>query len=213
MSFVEHLSELRLRLRTAALVFVVAVLVSFFFVKRYFEVLTRPARAAWMDALHGSGVKFIFISPTEPFWVYTKLAMYGALLLASPFIFWELWKFVAPGPLPQREADGDARHAGDRLLLHRRRPVRLLGAVQAGADLHVLVRRGLPGDLPFKIEPAVIDERARRFHAGDAARHRRRLRAAGDPGGARLDGDRHVAGSAASSTSTRWSCRRWWAAS
>ena len=23
--------------------------------------------------------------------------MYGALLVASPFIFWELWKFVAPG--------------------------------------------------------------------------------------------------------------------
>ena len=40
---------------------------------------------------------FRFASPTEPFWVYTKLAMYGALLVASPFIFWELWKFVAPG--------------------------------------------------------------------------------------------------------------------
>ena len=39
----------------------------------------------------------MFTSPTEPFWVYTKLAMYGALLVASPFIIWELWKFVAPG--------------------------------------------------------------------------------------------------------------------
>ena len=40
---------------------------------------------------------FRFASPTEPFWVYTKLAMYGALLVASPFIFWEIWRFVAPG--------------------------------------------------------------------------------------------------------------------
>ena len=39
----------------------------------------------------------MFTGPTEPFWVYTKLAMYGALLVASPFIIWELWKFVAPG--------------------------------------------------------------------------------------------------------------------
>ena len=23
--------------------------------------------------------------------------MYGALLIASPFVFWELWKFIAPG--------------------------------------------------------------------------------------------------------------------
>src|SRR4029077_2913562 len=40
---------------------------------------------------------FVFTNPTEPFWVYTKLAMYGALLVASPFVIWELWKFVAPG--------------------------------------------------------------------------------------------------------------------
>ena len=50
-----------------------------------------------MVALAGQEPVFRFASPTEPFWVYTKLAMYGALLVASPFIFWELWRFVAPG--------------------------------------------------------------------------------------------------------------------
>jgi sec-independent protein translocase protein TatC len=97
MSFVEHLSELRLRLRNAAIIFVVAMCGSFVFVKKYFSILTRPARQAWMVALHGTTPTFHFSGPTEPFWVYTKLAMYGALLIASPFVFWELWKFIAPG--------------------------------------------------------------------------------------------------------------------
>jgi sec-independent protein translocase protein TatC len=48
-------------------------------------------------ALQGTVPTINFASPTEPFWVYTKLAMYGALLISSPLIFWELWKFVAPG--------------------------------------------------------------------------------------------------------------------
>lgn len=97
MSFLDHLAELRQRLRNSALVFLAATVVSFVVVKHYFEFLTRPARVALKAALNGAEPVFHFASPTEPFWVYTKLAMIGALLVASPFIFWELWKFVAPG--------------------------------------------------------------------------------------------------------------------
>jgi sec-independent protein translocase protein TatC len=97
MSFVEHLSELRLRLRNAAIIFLVVMCVSFVFVKKYFAVLMEPMVKAWTVALSGTMPSINFASPTEPFWVYTKLAMYGALLVSSPFIFWELWKFIAPG--------------------------------------------------------------------------------------------------------------------
>ena len=45
MSFVEHLAELRLRLRNSAIVFLIAIGFSFYFVKNYFDLLTRPARA------------------------------------------------------------------------------------------------------------------------------------------------------------------------
>jgi len=96
MTFLEHLYDLRKRLRNAALIFVLATIGSFFFFKTYFDWLTRPARAAYTAAL-GREPTFVFTGPTEPFWVYTKLAMYGALIAASPFIIWELWKFVAPG--------------------------------------------------------------------------------------------------------------------
>ena len=96
MTFMEHLNDLRLRLRNAALIFVAAMIGSFFLFKQYFDWLTRPARAAYAAAL-GHEPKFVFIDPTEPFWVYTKLAIYGALMVASPFIIWELWKVIAPG--------------------------------------------------------------------------------------------------------------------
>jgi len=155
MSLMDHLAELRMRLRTAAIVFLIAVIGSFGFVKRYFDVLTRPARAAWMAALPGQEVRFIFISPTEPFWIYTKLAMYGALLIASPFIFWELWKFVAPG-LYRKEK----RLA---LLVTLATALCFVGGALFG--YLVLCKPALtymfsfsevfPGDLHFKIEPSV----------------------------------------------------------
>jgi sec-independent protein translocase protein TatC len=97
MSFLEHLAELRTRLRTAAIAFLVATIGSFFLVKKYFEFLIRPAQDAWRVALKGREPVFHFFSPTEPFWVYTKLAIVGGLIIASPFVIWELWRFIAPG--------------------------------------------------------------------------------------------------------------------
>jgi sec-independent protein translocase protein TatC len=156
MTFVEHLTELRKRLRNAAIVFLLAVIVSFIFVKQYFDVLTRPARAAWVTALQGQEPVFRFASPTEPFWVYTKLAMYGALLVASPFIFWELWRFVAPG-LYRKEK----RMA---LTVTLATAACFIGGAVFGYA--VLCKPALtymlsfaeifPGDLHFKIEPAVM---------------------------------------------------------
>jgi sec-independent protein translocase protein TatC len=156
MTFVEHLAELRLRLRNAAIVFLVAVIGSFWFIKEYFSILTRPARAAWIAALPGQEPVFRFVSPTEPFWVYTKLAMYGALLVASPFVFWELWKFIAPG-LYRKEK----RLA---LLVTLATAFCFIGGALFG--YFVLCKPALtyllsfaevfPGDLGFKIEPAVM---------------------------------------------------------
>lgn len=95
MSLVEHLVELRSRLRNALLAFVVALVASFWFVATYFDWLTLPVRRGLKAAGHEP--KFYAASLTEPFWVYTKIALIGALIIALPFILWEVWKFVAPG--------------------------------------------------------------------------------------------------------------------
>jgi len=95
MSLLEHLGELRSRLRNAALAFLVTMIGSFIFVQHYFDWLTRPVRRGLQAA--GHEMNFYARSLTEPFWVYMKLSIVGGLMLSAPFIFWELWRFVAPG--------------------------------------------------------------------------------------------------------------------
>ena len=155
MTFLEHLAELRKRLRNAALIFIAFTIASFFFFKTYFDWLTRPARVAYTAAL-GREPVFMFKSPTEPFWVYTKLAMYGALMAASPFIIWELWKFVAPG-LYRKEK----RMA---LVVTLATAFCFIGGALFGYTLIskpaltflFSLSEAFSGPLPFKIEPAVM---------------------------------------------------------
>jgi sec-independent protein translocase protein TatC len=97
MSLLEHLQELRLRLRNAAIAFMAALIVSFVFVKKFFQVLVAPTVAGIREATGEAMVKFQITNPTEGFWVMMKLAVLGGFLVAAPLVFWELWKFVAPG--------------------------------------------------------------------------------------------------------------------
>jgi sec-independent protein translocase protein TatC len=68
---------------------------SFIVVEHYFDWLTRPVRRGLRDA--GHEMNFYARSLTEPFWVYMKLAIVGGLLFSAPYVFWQLWRFVAPG--------------------------------------------------------------------------------------------------------------------
>lgn len=95
MSLFEHLAELRQRLRNAFIAFVLAMIVAFVFNQRLYEVLTRPVRAAIKRA--NQDIRFIITEPGEAFWVYLKLSVFGGLIFAAPLVFWELWKFIAPG--------------------------------------------------------------------------------------------------------------------
>ncbi len=95
MSLLEHLAELRVRLRNAAIAFVVSLLVSFFFVQRFFVVLTKPICNGLVAAKYECAFNYTGI--TEPFWVWMKLSIVAGIIIAGPFVFWELWKFVAPG--------------------------------------------------------------------------------------------------------------------
>ena len=57
---------------------------------------------------------FIVTSPTEQFVTYMKICLVGAIFISSPFIIYQIWKFVASGLYP-----------------HERRYVRLFGPVSA----------------------------------------------------------------------------------
>lgn len=96
MGFMDHLRELRTRIRNAAIAYLCAVLATYAVAEYLFVWMARPLVAAWSAAGLGAPVLH-FKSPVEPLFVYIKISLIGGIFLASPFIFWQLWRFVAPG--------------------------------------------------------------------------------------------------------------------
>ena len=61
-----------------------------------------------------------------------KLAIVGGVLISAPFIFWELWRFVAPGLYRKERRIGIADRRGDGRVFRRRGGLRLRLHVRAG---------------------------------------------------------------------------------
>lgn len=96
MSFAEHLTELRTRLRNAMIAVGLGVLVSYGISDFLFVLLAQPLIRAWQQAGLGPA-KFHFANPIEPFFTFLKISVIGGIFIASPFVFYQLWKFIAPG--------------------------------------------------------------------------------------------------------------------
>jgi sec-independent protein translocase protein TatC len=114
MPFLSHLTELRDRVRNAAISFMVAFLVCWGFADRIFAWLRQPLFNIWEDHT-GPGIAYliklqllpagadwgpprlIYTGLTQPFWVNMSVALWAGIFVASPFIFYQLWKFIAPG--------------------------------------------------------------------------------------------------------------------
>jgi sec-independent protein translocase protein TatC len=101
MPFLEHLRELRTRLRNAVIALLVGFLIAFAFSQELFVILARPLVDVWAQVSShnpslGQPVLY-FNSLTEPFWVYLSVSLWGGIFVASPAIFHQLWLFVAPG--------------------------------------------------------------------------------------------------------------------
>lgn len=87
MSLFDHLEELRQRIFYALIAVVAGVIGCFVFVNRIVQLLEVPAQ----------GVKFLQLSPGEYFFVSIKVAGYSGLLVASPFVLYQIIQFVLPG--------------------------------------------------------------------------------------------------------------------
>ena len=90
--FLGHLEELRKRLIVCAIVVGIGFVISYFFSEKIFQLLIEPLRAVLPEGDH-----LIFTSLPEMFFTYLKVALVTGVLLAAPFLFYELWMFVAPG--------------------------------------------------------------------------------------------------------------------
>lgn len=87
MSLFDHLEELRQRIFYALIAVVVGVVGCFAFVNPIVHLLEVPAQ----------GVKFLQLAPGEYFFVSIKVAGYSGILVASPFILYQIVQFVLPG--------------------------------------------------------------------------------------------------------------------
>src|SRR5258708_6903339 len=113
MPFLSHLRELRDRVRNAAIFFMLAFLVCWYFATDLFAWLQQPLFDIWNQHCNaivngvGDGAnclghnltdswgapKLIYTGLTQPFWVDMSIAMWAGIFVASPFIFYQLWRF------------------------------------------------------------------------------------------------------------------------
>ncbi|OGD15231.1 MAG: twin arginine-targeting protein translocase TatC [Candidatus Aminicenantes bacterium RBG_16_66_30] len=92
MTFLEHLEDLRKRLFYSAIALIAGFFPCWIFREKFFEILSRPV----MQYLP-PGTKFSFLTLTAPFMMYLKIAFLASLFFTAPFIFLQIWYFVAPG--------------------------------------------------------------------------------------------------------------------
>lgn len=89
MSLLDHLEDLRKRILYSVIALAVTFFPSWKYVKEIFGFLAAPIRKR--------GVELSYTGLTDPFIMYFKIAALAAVFLASPFILYQLWAFIAPG--------------------------------------------------------------------------------------------------------------------
>jgi hypothetical protein len=95
MPLLAHLEELRKRIIFSVLGVLVGFISCWSFAGRIFGLMQQPIIGALRH--HGIGGGLVYLNPTEPFNLYLEVALVGGLFVASPFVFYQLWLFIAPG--------------------------------------------------------------------------------------------------------------------
>jgi sec-independent protein translocase protein TatC len=92
MSFLEHLDELRKRIVRSCLAVAFGILATFYWIQPIFNFILAPTRRALPP-----GVKLIYTQPGEAFSLYITVALIAGVVVAAPFIMYQVWMFIAPG--------------------------------------------------------------------------------------------------------------------
>jgi sec-independent protein translocase protein TatC len=97
MTLSEHLRELRLRLLIVMAAFVAAAVVAAAAYSQILHVLQAPY-------CHVTAHCQLYVTgPLDGLSLRVKIAMFGGLVLSSPVILWQLWRFITPGLLPKEK--------------------------------------------------------------------------------------------------------------
>lgn len=97
MSFLDHLEELRHRILLMVYGLVAAFCVAIGFANQMWDIVRQPAKTA-LEHLGVNPPNLILISPMDTFQIiWMKLPLLCAIFLASPWILYQVWAFIAPG--------------------------------------------------------------------------------------------------------------------
>jgi sec-independent protein translocase protein TatC len=109
MSILEHIGELRGRLVKSCAALVVATTVAFavlyepaiqFLLRSYCAL---PASVRIGTVAEDGGCRLAALSPLEPLSIRIRVSLTVGLLLAMPFIAYQLWRFITPGLKPSEK--------------------------------------------------------------------------------------------------------------
>jgi sec-independent protein translocase protein TatC len=91
MSFLDHLDELRSRIIRCCIAIAVGAVAAFFFINRIVDFVLTPARAALPQ-----GTTLIYTRGAAPLALYINIGLMTGAVLASPFVMYQVWRFIAP---------------------------------------------------------------------------------------------------------------------
>jgi sec-independent protein translocase protein TatC len=92
MGFLDHLDELRTRIIRSLIAIAAGMAIAFFFVDRIGDFILAPALRALP-----AGSTLIYTKPGEGIAFYLDVALIVGLILAAPFVMYQVWRFIAPG--------------------------------------------------------------------------------------------------------------------
>jgi sec-independent protein translocase protein TatC len=90
-SVLHHLDALRRRIVYCCIAVGVGMLVAFAFINPIVEFIFRPLRSVLPP-----GARLIYTQPGEAFSVYVQIALIAGIVLAAPFVMYQVWRLVAP---------------------------------------------------------------------------------------------------------------------
>jgi sec-independent protein translocase protein TatC len=91
MGFLEHLDELRTRIIRSCFAIGTGMLVAFMFVDRIADFILAPTLR-----MLPPGTTLIYTKLGEGFSFYLDVALIGGVVLAMPFVMYQVWRFIAP---------------------------------------------------------------------------------------------------------------------
>jgi sec-independent protein translocase protein TatC len=92
MGFLEHLDELRSRIIRSCIAVACGMVVAFFFHDPIAAFVLEPTLR-----ILPAGSQLIYTRPGEGFSFYFNVSLIGGVVLAAPFVSYQVWRFIAPG--------------------------------------------------------------------------------------------------------------------